>query len=590
MSNLRTERELFIQVYGSLDGLKPQQIKKLEKLYSRKSAGAGVISPELARSISGLSAETGRQVALILDRNNSVQYVIAGTAGEIMIPRLHRFSLVPGGLRGLRLVHTHVSGEALTQDDLTDLALLRLDSVSVIHFDPKGIPVGLETAHILPPDSEEMFGYLEDVSPYNQKTDYSEFIRALEREIEEKTKTLFKIKHASSAILVGIYKNRHEAEEHMEELTELASSAGLDVLDSFTQQKSSPHPKYVLGPGKLKDVVIRALQTGADFIIFDNPLTPAQSRAVTDFTELKVIDRTQLILDIFARRAKSNEGKIRVELAQLKYILPRLTGRDDALSRLTGGIGGRGPGETRLEIDKRRINDRIAFLSDKLKKIEQNRMIQRGRRNREDLPVVSIVGYTNAGKSTLLNNLTRSEVYSDDLMFATLDTSSKRIRFPQERDVIITDTVGFIRDLPDNLKGAFKSTLEELHEADLLLHVVDISNPGFINHINSVETVFRELSLTDKSLILVMNKTDKLTPVEKALLFEGILIDGEITELRSKQLMDFRNTHPDVVYISALQRESFRVLLEKIRYVLFLEGKGRDIPVEDYFDDPDGDY
>lgn len=568
-----------------MEGLRPPQIKRLEKLYGRKSSAFTAVSPEFARGMCEISTETGRQVAVLLDRANLVQYVIIGSSSEIVIPVLERYRITPGGLRGLRLVHTHLAGEDLTDDDLTDLALLRLDSATVLHGDKKGIPVKMQTAHLLPPDSPLMFGYLEDTDPHRQTVEYYDFIKGLEREIEYKTKTLFKVKNAHSAILAGTYRKKHEAAEYMAELTELTESAGMDVLDTFVQIKSQIHPKYVLGPGKLKEIVIRALQTGADFVVFDNTLTPAQSRAVSEFTELKVIDRTQLILDIFARRAKSNEGKIRVELAQLKYILPRLSGRDDALSRLTGGIGGRGPGETKLEIDKRRINDRIAFLSKKLEKIEQNRTVQRGKRNKDALPIVSIVGYTNAGKSTLLNTLTKSEVYSDDLMFATLDTSSKRIRFPEERDVIITDTVGFIRDLPENLKGAFKSTLEELHEADLLIHVVDISNEDFPSHIKSVDTILAELNLHDKNVITVLNKVDLLSPDEHAFVTENILPDTMFADERLQSLIDLKNSKIDAIYLSALDRKSFRTLLERIRFILFTEGKGRDLPIEDYFDD-----
>lgn len=574
----------FIEVFGHLEGLRPQQIRRLEKLYGRKSSSDYVVSPELARALCEITAETGRQTAVVLDRANGVYCVIIGTSSEIVIPVLSRYRITPGGLRGLRLVHTHTSGEGLTDDDITDLAILRLDSITVLNGDMRGIPMKMQTAYLLPPDSHSMVDFLTDIDPHKQTVVYYDFIKALEKEIEEKTKSVFKVKSAHSAIIVGTYKKKADADEHMAELKELTESAGINVIEISVQIKSQLHPKYVMGPGRLREVVIRALQTGADFIVFDNPLSPAQSRAISEFTELKVIDRTQLILDIFARRAKSNEGKIRVELAQLKYILPRLTGRDDALSRLAGGIGGRGPGETKLEVDKRRINDRIAFLSKKLEKIEQNRTVQRGKRTRDLLPIVSIVGYTNAGKSTLLNNLTKSDVYSDDLMFATLDTSSKRIRFPEERDVIITDTVGFIRDLPENLKGAFKSTLEELSESDLLVHVVDISNPNFMNHIGSVETVLGELKLQDKKTIMVMNKTDLLPDDERLFVLENIMPDTVFASESLQRLIDLKVQKPDTIYISALDRKTFRILLERIRFALFVEGKGRDIPVESYFE------
>ena len=500
------------------------------------------------------SYETGRQLGLIINRSGSIEYVLAGTSDSITIPVLTRFKLAPGRLRGLRLIHTHPKGDGLDNDDMADLALLRLDSVTACAMDEKGYPKFMETAYITPPDINDIetkFGYLEDSDPYNQKTDYPLFIEALDDEIERKTIGLHTAKTGEYAVLTGVFKSKEESEIYLDELEELARSAGINVISRIYQVKKGIHPKYVVGPGKLREAVIKALLTGAEYIVFDNSLSPSQSRAVSEFTELKILDRTQLILDIFARRAKSNEGKIRVELAQLKYILPRLNVKDDSLSRLTGGIGGRGPGETKLEIDKRRITDRIAFLNDKLKKAEQSRDIQRARREKNSLPVVSIIGYTNAGKSTLLNSLTKSDVYADDLLFATLDTSSKRIRFPKERDVIITDTVGFIRDLPPNLAGAFKSTLEELYNADMFLHVVDVSDKHFRKHIKAVENVLEEMELLDKERLLVFNKIDKLT---------------------EEELEEIEKEYKDAVFVSAYNRKSFDNMLIKISYYFFKEG------------------
>ncbi len=483
-----------------------------------------------------------------------MEYVLIGSYDSIMIPVLSRFKLIPGRLRGLRLIHTHPKGDALDNDDMADLALLRLDSVSAVSFSEEGYPKKIHTAYIRPPEPEKNeteFGYLDDDDPYNQKTDYSLFIEALDDEISKKTAGMHISRDGEYAVVTGVFKNKEESDIYLDELEELARSAGVNIIARMPQIKKEIHPKYIVGPGKLREVVIKALLTGAEYIIYDNSLSPSQSRAVSEFTELKILDRTQLILDIFAKRAKSNEGKIRVELAQLKYILPRLNVKDDSLSRLTGGIGGRGPGETKLEIDKRRISDRISFLNDKLKKAEQSRNIQRIRREKNSIPVVSIIGYTNAGKSTLLNSLTKSEVYADNLLFATLDTSSKRIRFPKERDVIITDTVGFIRDLPENLAGAFKSTLEELHNADMFLHVVDISDKHFKKHIKSVEQVLEEMKLIEKERIIVFNKTDKL---------------------KYEEIEEIKNEYKNAVYLSALNRKTFESMLLKIGYYFFKEG------------------
>ena len=265
----------------------------------------------------------------------------------------------------------------------------------------------------------------------------------------------------------------------------------------------------------MREVVIRALQLGATLLVFDQELSPAQVRSISQMTELKVIDRSQLILDIFARRAKSLDGKVQVELAQLKYLLPRLTGRGVQMSRLMGGIGGRGPGETKLEIDRRRIRDRIARLEKDLEELSKGRRERRRKRVKAGLPIVSIVGYTNAGKSTLLNSLTKSEVFTENLLFATLDTSTRRLRFPREREVIITDTVGFIRSLPKSLMGAFKATLEELQDSDLLIHVVDAANPRFEEQISQVDAILEELELGDKPRLLVYNKSDLVTALRK---------------------------------------------------------------------------
>ena len=485
-----------------------------------------------------------------------MEFVIIGTPSDIEIPLLSRFKLIPGRLRGLRFIRVSLNDKGVDEDDKTDLSLLRLDSLTVVVAKTDGLPGKMATIHLMPPNSSEAINFLDDDDVYNQRTNYIEFIEALDNEIIEKTASLHKIKAKDYAVLTGCFRNKDAAKFNLDELLELSRSAGVEVSAVMPQIKNEIHPKYLIGPGRLKDSVIKALNTGAEYLIFDNNLTPSQSRAIAEFTELKVIDRTQLILDIFAKRAKSNEGKLRVELAQLKYILPRLSARDDALSRLSGGIGGRGPGETKLEIDRRRINERIAFLSDKLKKIENIRSTQRVMRQKKQIPVVSIIGYTNAGKSTLLNSLTKSDVYSDDLLFATLDTSSKRIRFPKDSDVIITDTVGFIRDLPENLAGAFKSTLEELREADLFLHVVDAADPHLKKQIESVENVLEDMEFADKERFLVFNKIDKLLPHELSLLEEK---------------------YKKAAFVSAFDRKTFVPMLEKIRYFFFKERPGKDI-------------
>jgi GTP-binding protein HflX len=311
------------------------------------------------------------------------------------------------------------------------------------------------------------------------------------------------------AILVSVStESKIRAEESLAELAELSRSDNVLVLDAVLQRRRKINPRLILGKGKLADIMIRALQLDANLLIFNEELNPSQISSITDFTDLRVIDRTQLILDIFAHRAMSREGKLQVEMAQLKYMLPRLSSRDDALSRLTGGIGARGPGETKLEIDRRRINDRVARLAKELKNVGRERYRRRAKRRKKDLPVLSLVGYTNAGKSTLLNTLTNSAIVAEDKLFATLDPTSRRLRFPTEMEVIITDTVGFIRNLPEELLKAFMATLEELREADLLIHVIDVSSPCYQDQMSVVEQFLKELDLENIPCLKVYNKVD----------------------------------------------------------------------------------
>jgi GTP-binding protein HflX len=541
-------------IHGNLTGLKSSQIRALERIYRRRIPPERVVTSELARYLTELSAEIHRQLGLIVDRRGIVLYVIVGDDREIVIPDLSDYGLGRSGLRGLRCIHTHLRGESLTADDLTDLALLRLDLMMAIAVGENGLPGPVSYGHLLPPNPEgKSVEVLKAPSIFEFELDLPAFLRALEAELEQKmAETVDLSDTREKAILISVNgDSRAEIENSLDELAELARTADVVVLDRVIQRPRQINPKYLMGEGKAKDVVIQALQQGATLLIFDQDLTPGQVRAISALTDLKVIDRSQLILDIFARRAHTRDGKVQVELAQLKYILPRLVGRGVALSRLMGGIGGRGPGETKLEIDRRRIRDRINRLENELKALSKGRLQRRQRRIRAGVPIVSIVGYTNAGKSTLLNSLTQSEVFTEDLLFATLDTSTRRLRFPQEREVIITDTVGFIRKLPKSLLGAFKATLEELEDADLLLHVVDLSNPRFEEQIAAVERILLDLELDRLPRLLVFNKIDLLPAVEVAALCRRF----------------------DALPISARDRRSFEPLLEKLEQRFWPEGE-----------------
>lgn len=504
-------------IYGNTNGLKQSQIKALERIYRRRLSAHEVISPELGRYLTEWSFELRRQIGLIINRAGEIKYVVLGDDREIVIPDLSNFGLGRSGLRGLRCIHTHLKGEPLSQDDLNDLALLRLDMIVALAVGPEGLPAELQLAHLIPPAPDGKFYLEQSVSSlYTWQFDFSGFIRSLDDELElSRSETVDLGDAREKAILLSVTQAPlKEAEDALDELTELARTADVVVLDRIMQRSRKLHPRSLMGEGKLKEVVISALQKGATLLVFDQNLSPVQARTISAMTELKVIDRSQLILDIFARRAHTLDGKVQVELAQLKYILPRLTGKGTSMSRLMGGIGGRGPGETKLEIDRRRIRDRIRRLEKQLSSLSKGRLQRRQKRVKTNIPIVSIVGYTNAGKSTLLNALTQSDVFTENLLFATLDTSTRRLRFPEEREVIITDTVGFIRNLPRSLLGAFEATLEELRDAHLLLHVVDLSNPRFEEQIRSVDKILRDLHLDNVAKLLVFNKID-LVPQEE---------------------------------------------------------------------------
>ncbi len=450
-----------------------------------------------------------------MDRRGSVTHVMVGDARSIELPDWGRVRAGQGRLRGLRCIHTHLGDEPLTRDDLTDLALLRLDAMLAVAADSEGLP-GLVHCASLRAANEEgaAVHHLEPAAPSKLDFDFREWIRELEEELARSTRTR-RVGEGERAILVSVTTGRKSGDEEadVQELTELARSAGVEVIDRISQHRARVDPKYSIGAGRLQDLMIRAFQSDADLVIFDQNLTPTQARNLGERLDLRVIDRTQLILDIFAQRARSRDGKLQVELAQLRYRLPRLAQRaDQSLSRLAGGIGGRGPGETKLEEDRRRVRNRIARLERELRKLRREREGRRRRRSRRGLPVLSIVGYTNSGKSTLLRALTQTEVHVADQMFATLDPTSRRLRFPRDRDVIVTDTVGFIRDLPPDLVDAFRATLEELNDAHLFLHVVDAVAPDLERRVAAVHQVIEQIGLEETRELLVLNKVDRLPP------------------------------------------------------------------------------
>lgn len=503
------------RLFGNTGGLKSNHTRKLENLYRRRVQPVFLISPELARDICRLSMETGRQIGLLIDRLGKITHVIVGDHQSIMIPGLREYRSDPGRLLGLRCIHTHLGNETLTRDDLTDLALLRLDMMAAVSVGRNGLPERIHLSHILPGHSEgPPYHIPEPLRPDQLDIDCREQIRALETEMAQTRTAIAAGDTRERALLVSVTtRSRRQALESLDELKELARTSGIVVLDTILQQRKKVDARFLMGLGKLQELSILALQKAATLIVFDQDLNPSQMKSITGKLEdLKVLDRTQLILDIFAQRAISREGKLQVELAQLKYLLPRLVTKNTAMSRLTGGIGGRGPGETKLEINRRRVRSRIAQLEKSVRQVSRQRAQQKARRSKKGLPVISIIGYTNAGKSTLLNTLTNSAVLAENRLFATLDPSSRRLRFPQDIEVIITDTVGFIHNLPNDLVVAFRATLEELENADLLLHVIDISNPRYKTQIEAVERILADLKIGHIPCIQVLNKMDRVPP------------------------------------------------------------------------------
>ncbi len=541
-------------IYGNDRYLKSPEKKQLEKLYRRRIRNDAFVDADFASSLSEIAAQIGRIVAVMADRKGDIHYVVLGDSTRVYLPDLGRHRAGGTRLRELRLVVAKpVRAKrpfAVDKDLITDLEKLHLDAVIVIETLSNGENGRVATAMLSPSAERHSEEVYRDVHALPKS--FSEAVSDLEQELAKKTTVQVKKavsgKHSEMAVLVGVYTTPKKTwEPSLIELKELAKTAGVNVVDTTVQQRKEIDPRTIVGKGKLEEICLEALHKGATMLIFDRDLSPSQLNAITDETDLKVLDRTMLILDIFAQRAKTRGGKLQVELAQLKYSLPRLSKRQSGLSRLTGGIGGQGPGETKLEIDRRRAKEKITRLEDDIEKLRAERQLSRQQRNQRDVPVIAILGYTNAGKSTLLNQLTGADAYAKDELFATLDPTARRLRFPREREVILVDTVGFIRDLPQGLINAFRATLEELHEADLLLNVVDATDPYREQHIKVVDEILGELKIDNPRRLIVLNKCDMLS--------------AEEAELRAKKL--------NAIPISAQTKAGFENLVQECEYELW---------------------
>lgn len=534
------------EVQGNTKGLKPHQTKLLERLYQRRVKRDALVSPELALSLAEVSHDTGRQVGVLVDRKGAVIMVIVGDAKGIMIAELGRFRVGQSRFRGVRFLHTHLDNEPLTQDDLTDLTLLRFDAIACLECQNDGTVGEICVAWLVPTRPNQHPWHIEPPRRLHElNLNFYELITGLEQEFATRASAA-KAVHGTTrrGILVGVTKGRLDSlKQSLSELAELANSAGIEIVDVIAQRRQTIDSKFVVGSGKLRELMITAVQQDAGLIIFEGELSGSQMRAISELSELDVIDRTQLILDIFAKRAHSRDGKLQVELAQLKYSLPRLVLKDDFLSRITGGIGAKGPGETKIEVLRRRVKTRLANLERELDNISKQRRLRRARRSRSGLAVVNLVGYTNAGKSTILRTLTGADILVEERMFATLDPTSRRLRLPSGREVILIDTVGFIQDLPQDLARAFRATLEELQDADVLVHVVDAASSGYQQRAAAVTEILEDLALDYIPQLLLLNKCDQAEP---------------------KQLEEYTNTWPSAICVSALQRQGLTPFLQAL--------------------------
>ncbi|MBP1733758.1 MAG: GTPase HflX [Deltaproteobacteria bacterium] len=452
-------------------------------------------------------------MGLLINRRGLVENVVVGDKTGIRVPPLSTERVGRARFRGVRFVHTHLDGELLSKEDLTDLALLQLDLVACV-TERRDEGLLIHAGHLIPQNKKgQAWDFIGPIPIQELDLDFIEFITELENEfVRERGRYYVLDKDKERCVLVSVAppKRSKDVEDHVAEMMDLCYSAGITVVETIIQRPKEIHPKFLIGKGKIEEVVVRCQQLGVDLLVFDDELTPGQIKNIASITDLRVIDRNQLILDIFAGRARTNEAKIQVELAQLRYIRPRLAEANIAFSRLTGGIGARGPGETKLEVDKRRIRDKIAFLEKKLNEVMMARDKKREKRRFSGIPIVSIIGYTNSGKSTLMNLLTKSKVEAEDKPFSTLNPTTRIIKYPERKNIILTDTVGFIRDLPQVLLRAFVATLEELDDAHLLLHLVDASSPDFEDRIEAVEKILVTLGLKEKKRLIVFNKIDKI--------------------------------------------------------------------------------
>jgi len=505
------------RISGNLEGLKGAHKRVLEKLARRQIQPGAAIQPALAIEMVEAAVAIGRQVGIVGDRLGAVEEVIVGSDFAMALPEAHERRRPTGRLSGRRFIHVHLRGELIDIEDVLLLTRLRYDFLGALIPDPTGRNPLIQLAY--PRCSLGSQAPYEKVGPVPLSAltlNVDTLVSAIEEELRRKRLEVIPTegsrRQRGILVHVSVPGDGLDAETCMEELGKLAWSAGVSVVDRIVQRRKAVDNTSFIGKGKLIDIIVRSLVGDADLVIFDHDLNPRQVRTLTDLTGLKVIDRTQLILDIFAQRAQTNDGKLQVELAQMKYLMPRLVERDDALSRLTGQIGTRGPGETKLEIGRRRVRERIARLTRQVEQIAKNRRVRRGRREKRGTQLVALVGYTNAGKSTILNRLAGTSEPAEDRFFSTLDPRSRQVRLPSGRTIVLTDTVGLIRQLPPSLVAAFRPTFEEIVGASLILVILDAGSDQLPSHIRMIDKTLTDLHIEAIPRLTILNKIDIAPP------------------------------------------------------------------------------
>jgi GTP-binding protein HflX len=538
------------KIYGNVQGIKASQIKRLQQLYEENQPADRFITPEFAQALATISQQIHHPICCYINRRGQVIRIAVGTPIKTQIPPEELPRRSAERLSGIRCVATQVKSEPPDEAALIAMMRQRLDALVILTVIDGEVKEAFLT--YLFPDSESPWVIspplsLDDLT----EQEFDELVEEWEREIVDAGDGIFLSQEIVSdqdrVLLVGVETEDvsvQRFEDGLAELVRLVESAGGIVLDTMRQKRDRIHPQTVVGKGKIEEITLLAQKLRANLIVFDRDISASQARNLEQEIGIRVVDRTEVILDIFAQRARTQEGKLQVELAQLEYMLPRLRGRGQEMSRLGAGIGTRGPGETKLETERRTIQRRINQLQQEVNNLQAHRARIRQQRQQQEIPVLALVGYTNAGKSTLLNVLTNAEVFTADQLFATLDPTTRKVvitepETQERRSILLTDTVGFIHELPPPLMDAFRATLEEVVEADAMIHVVDLSHPAWESHIESVLEMLEEMPEIPEKSLIAFNKVDK--------------VDSE-TWARVQQ------DYPEAVFISATQHLGLETL------------------------------